>query len=311
VPARLTIYPERRAPRAVALRDGEHLDVGRDPACGLVLDDPRVSNRHARLCWTGAGWRVEDLGSKNGTRVNGELPGTAELTADDWINFGGLWGRFERLSAMQAARLEAERLARQQSFGEMRRRLGLALEPMDLLKRFLELAMQVAEAERGFVLVSAPDGTLRPEVAAGFSVGDLWEERFQGSVGAVKEVLESGGPVIISEALADPRLGKRPSVVKQGLWSIACLPLRYAQGISGILYMDSRKPGHRFNAQDAEALEILADHAAAVLSKSVAEGKLVEPLRPANGGFISQLRHRLGNLVSPVDPGPPSEPASD
>jgi hypothetical protein len=312
VPARLTIYLTRRAPRAVVLRDGEPLEIGRDPACGLALDDPRISSRHARLSWTGAGWRVQDLGSKNGTRVNGEPPGMAELKDDDWLNFGGLWGLFERLSAAEGARLEAERLARQQSFGEMRRRLGPALDPMDLLMRFLQLSMQVAEAERGFVLVSAPDGTLRPEVAAGFSVGDLWEDRFQGSVGAVKEVLESGGPVIISEALADPRLGKRPSVVKQGLWSIACLPLRYASGISGVLYMDSRKPGHRFTAQDAETLEILANHAAAVLSKSVAEGKLVGPLRPPNGGFISQLRQRLGSLLTPEGGTPPAAgPASD
>ena len=46
--------------------------VGRDPSCDLVLDDPSVSRRHCRVGADPAGaWLVEDLGSRNGTRVAG------------------------------------------------------------------------------------------------------------------------------------------------------------------------------------------------------------------------------------------------
>jgi len=55
MPAKLTLYPAKRAPRFLVVRDAETLDVGRDPACGLVLEDSRVSKRHARLAWTGTG----------------------------------------------------------------------------------------------------------------------------------------------------------------------------------------------------------------------------------------------------------------
>ncbi len=46
--------------------------LGADPDNDLVLNDNLVSGRHARLRWDGAGWSLEDLGSKNGTFVNGE-----------------------------------------------------------------------------------------------------------------------------------------------------------------------------------------------------------------------------------------------
>jgi hypothetical protein len=108
-----------------------------------VLDDPRVSGRHACLRWTGGGWRLRDLGSKNGTTVNGFSPGNEDLRDQDWISFGGLMGRFERLSAAQAAELESERLARLQTSIGLRRRLSADLEPIDLLLHLLEAAMEV------------------------------------------------------------------------------------------------------------------------------------------------------------------------
>ena len=49
------------------------LDVGRDPMAGIPLvEDERVSWRHARLTPTDGGLRIDDLGSRNGTYVDGE-----------------------------------------------------------------------------------------------------------------------------------------------------------------------------------------------------------------------------------------------
>ena len=47
------------------------MEIGRDPRCDVPLDFPMVSWRHARLTRTAAGIQVEDLGSRNGTYVNG------------------------------------------------------------------------------------------------------------------------------------------------------------------------------------------------------------------------------------------------
>lgn len=56
--------------------------IGRDPACELHLDDEMVSRRHARVFVERGVWHVEDLGSRNGTRLNGDLITRAELPED-------------------------------------------------------------------------------------------------------------------------------------------------------------------------------------------------------------------------------------
>jgi len=49
-----------------------HTLVGRSPSCSLRLDDRLVSGEHAVITWHEDGWRVRDLGSRNGTFANGE-----------------------------------------------------------------------------------------------------------------------------------------------------------------------------------------------------------------------------------------------
>jgi hypothetical protein len=47
------------------------MTLGRGAESDLVLTNPRVSRRHAQLTWDGERFLVQDLGSKNGTRING------------------------------------------------------------------------------------------------------------------------------------------------------------------------------------------------------------------------------------------------
>ncbi len=54
---------------------GNEFVVGRAEGCSLLLDDPCVSARHALLRWRRGQWSVRDLGSRNGTFVNGDRVG--------------------------------------------------------------------------------------------------------------------------------------------------------------------------------------------------------------------------------------------
>jgi ABC-type multidrug transport system ATPase subunit/pSer/pThr/pTyr-binding forkhead associated (FHA) protein len=73
----------------VRLKEGVSLIVGRDPDADIVLDTPNVSRVHARLKRTPEGIVVEDLGSTNGTWVNGErVVGLRLVQPGDDLRFG-------------------------------------------------------------------------------------------------------------------------------------------------------------------------------------------------------------------------------
>jgi DNA-binding winged helix-turn-helix (wHTH) protein len=74
----------------IPLSRGENI-VGRDPAAGVWLDSPSVSRRHARIHVGDADVTLEDLGSKNGTRVRGEaITATTLLHDGDELRFGSI-----------------------------------------------------------------------------------------------------------------------------------------------------------------------------------------------------------------------------
>lgn len=62
--------------------------IGRSTACDLTIADPLVSRRHARLVITAGVGHIEDLGSDNGTFVNGERITSAAVTDGDLIEMG-------------------------------------------------------------------------------------------------------------------------------------------------------------------------------------------------------------------------------
>jgi hypothetical protein len=64
--------------------------VGRAADNDLVLPDPEVSRHHARLEPEGEGWRAIDLGSTNGTWVNGVRLNAGTITSGDEVAFGSI-----------------------------------------------------------------------------------------------------------------------------------------------------------------------------------------------------------------------------
>lgn len=92
-PTRLIIDHQGRREVFEVLEDA--LVVGREPTSGLHLDDHKVSRQHARIRRDGASLRIEDLGSANGTYVNGRpILESTSLSSGDRVDVGGnviLW----------------------------------------------------------------------------------------------------------------------------------------------------------------------------------------------------------------------------
>jgi pSer/pThr/pTyr-binding forkhead associated (FHA) protein len=95
-------------PQAVALGSSNLLGRAADNA--ICLDDPLVSAHHARISFAGGQWLVEDLGSRNGTRVNDLMvESPIALAAGDILTFGGITLRFEAGAAPDGNRGAAVR----------------------------------------------------------------------------------------------------------------------------------------------------------------------------------------------------------
>lgn len=73
----------------------ELITIGRAPDNMVILEDPSVSGRHAQMERSGDVYRLKDLGSTNGTRVNGVQITETALRFDDRVRFGAVEGRFE------------------------------------------------------------------------------------------------------------------------------------------------------------------------------------------------------------------------
>ena len=94
--------PGGAAVGSIFLEDGRRIEigetplvVGRMPECDVALSDPNVSRRHAEVRRQGTGFVVVDLGSTNGTRVNGAQIKERLLNNGDEITVGATKLRFE------------------------------------------------------------------------------------------------------------------------------------------------------------------------------------------------------------------------
>lgn len=95
IEARLREGEGGTSPGSLLLPDGTRVELGRDPtilgrlsACEVTIHDPNVSRRHAEIRPSGDGFRVIDLGSTNGTRVNGIRISERDLVDGDEVSLG-------------------------------------------------------------------------------------------------------------------------------------------------------------------------------------------------------------------------------
>lgn len=96
--SRIAMWPTRRSLPLLALDWSglqERLLVGRAPEADIVLEHGTVSRHHAELVWRGGTWVIHDIGSKNGTVLNGRRIERAQLRPGDFLSFAELTFRVD------------------------------------------------------------------------------------------------------------------------------------------------------------------------------------------------------------------------
>lgn len=263
---------------AVAVRTCEgdaSLLLGRAADCDLTLPHDSVSRHHARLTLRADGSaKVEDLGSKNGLRVDGRRVPEAELVGRCWFALGDVYCEFQPLAAGELAQAERRAQTLRHTSASWTARLSKALGGSELLDTLLGGIVELAECRRGFVLAAAEHGATTVRARFAISEDEIAGRGFSGSRGAVERCLRLRKAVYLSDAGDRAALRGQPSVVGLGIRALACLPLQHEGRLLGAVYADTDDDAKVFTELDAELLDAFADRAAAALALSMLDADI-------------------------------------
>lgn len=259
--ARLIAYPPDSAALIRSLAPDGVLRIGRGADCDLVLEHASISRAHAELRGEPGGWRMRDLGSKNGSFIDGVAADDGRLEAACWLRFGDLHCEFAVLDAAQARALGTNEHARHAHSLALTRRLAGHKHFGALLDDILRGVLELAGCTRGFLLMANGDDYV---VCASriLDPGALNSRAFSGSVGAVQRTLAQRKPIVVNQVDSEPWLADRASVVGLGLQCLVCVPLLDGERVLGAVYADRRELGEPITQLDQALLVAYAESAA-------------------------------------------------
>jgi putative nucleotidyltransferase with HDIG domain len=272
------------------------LRAGRLSTLEVVLDDSSVSRRHAEIRFTNGGWRARDLGSTNGTFVNGARLSNGEvpLKPHDLVRFGNLTIVVESIKevreeedtvaatienmlveatevnswdeAIKGLAFDRERSPRpgEQLLALLRAGHHLVhLESEDeLLHTILADTISTLDAQRGaIVLADSPNGPLRLRALATGNSQVPGRPGF--SQNLAQRSFSRGESILCTQADEDPELVGARSIAEGTMASILCVLLRTPRKRLGVLHLDRGPLQHPFSKDELHLADALAAHVSA------------------------------------------------
>lgn len=304
------------------LTPGTHL-LGRSDEATFQIPQSSVSRRHAEVVVDGESIVVRDLGSHNGTRINGtRVDGSLPLREGDRLevaNIGlvvqgaqaqtGLTSVNENLKANAEISWDEVRSMRSQEknlqsllfrvlakAGDL---LTIPREPREMYEPILDLVeTALLNPERVFVLLVENDAE-EPAVAArrihGRGDGGLVLSRTM-----IRQVLEEKKSFLTSDELQDTAYDGMMSMISQGIRSAIAVPLFDNEDVIGILYADDTRPHRLFSEDQLAAFTLLANIIAVALTHAryheLEEEKRLQDAQLATASEI------LANIIPPSLP---------
>lgn len=305
---RLILRPQTPDEQVLELKTGPNT-IGRTDDNDVPLAHRSVSRAHARITVAGETATIEDLGSKNGTFVDGARVDRLALREPHQLRCGDVQMRFIPDMAMprptmvcevpnsrtQLAQLlgrpdpskTALNLASQVADRD-RRKLEILLKVSELLSspaaiddvlgRIVSLAFEILDIDRGVILL-AEGGELEPRVSRSRD-GSQADASFSRQIAGY--VVEHGKAALFADTQHDPRLNGG-SIFAQSICSAMCVPMQPREDLIGVLYVDNQRRADRFGREDLEFLAAFGNQAGIALDNALLTERLArEALRRNN-----------------------------
>lgn len=215
--------------------EGGPVTVGRRTSNQMQILDPTVSREHVRVTYVDDAGLLEDLGSTHGTFVNDvRVAGSQALSHNDRIRLGRannnimIFRTHREFSDLMKTAEEieptAENLRNLWALLEISKALNSSLRLDDVLEKVIEAVLALTRAERGILLLGEDADHMEIEVQRNFDTSGSEDARYSSTV--VRDVVTTGEPRILTDALQDERFSGQDSIVGLALRTVMCVPLR-------------------------------------------------------------------------------------
>lgn len=320
----LLIHTPDGKTRTMAL-DRDRVTLGRSSTNDLCYpEDAGLSRQHLVIEKTGGGWVLHDLGSKNGTLVNGVRIASAHpIAPTDRVAAGHLVIEFSNrpgsglektvifvegasvppasttvvtnLAGVLGDEKELESGLQMRALIRAGRELAGHMSLDELFTMIMDLSIEAVGAARG-VLMTIENGELEARAAKG--------EGFRISKTVRDRVIEKGESLLVRDARLDQAFADRMSIVEQQVRSIVAVPLQTESRVIGLIYLDSPHFVHEFTKDDLNLLTVMANVAAIRIEHArLAEVEQTERLLNKELEQAAEIQRGLLPKAAPRTPG--------
>lgn len=298
-PVTIAIRRPGEQPRTLMIAESPFVFGRSESAAFSVTEDTLLSRLHFVLECEGGYWRVRDLGSRNGTEVNGQPISEARILAPgDVIVAGRLSVTYDpnrpptpeakketafqfvedlaapiHPSSTVVLRVENAQLDRVSSepgmLNALRRRVDVLVragkelarfQPLDeIFRTILDLSLMAVQAQRGMLMI-LENGELLPRATRG--------EGFRIAAAVRDKVMNERSSLLVQDTSIDEALRASRTIMQQQTRSLLAVPLHTEAAVTGLLYVDSPGLIRNFDADDLTLLTVLGNIAAVRLEQA-------------------------------------------
>ena len=169
------------------------------------------------------------------------------------------------------------------------------LELDSVLQIVMDTIVRLTRAERGFLMLRDKQGKMVSRIARNWEQESIHPNEFAISRTIMQRVLESGQPVLTTNALEDPRFGAQESIVAFNLRSILCVPLKVKDDLIGLIYADNRIRSGIFSENERDLLTAFANQAAVAIDNARLFSSLKQTLAE-----VTELKSLMDNIFASI-----------
>ncbi len=160
--------------------------------------------------------------------------------------------------------------------------INSSLELDEVLRIVMDNIVRLTKAERGFLMLRDDKGDMVTRMGRNWEMESINPSELTVSRSVVGRVIESGEPIVTTNAQEDNRFIGQESIVAFNLRSILCVPLKVKNEIIGVIYADNRIRSGIFADSEKNLLVAFANQAAVAIE---------------NARLFSSLKHTLEEVT--------------